>query len=301
MQATAVEDIEEALRADPDDPAGWRAYGEWLSEHGDARGGLIMLEQRLARTRPADRPGVEREIADLVAEHEGDWEDGLPSGAQVIERRHGFAAAVAVDWSDELRDVVEQVLRSRFVTALRIRPDEATETDAWCEEWEEWYDGDVPQPADLVAQFAGLDLGRLTELDLRYLHIARTGAESLASLLASDRLRTLDLRYCLVEDSGLTALAASPHLRRLRTLRLQRNKLTAEGVRQLHQLPDLTELDLRYNNIGEEGAQALLDAPFVGSLTRLWLYSVDVGEKGVQKMAQATALPLGLRSLWRCV
>ncbi|HEY3870641.1 MAG TPA: TIGR02996 domain-containing protein [Actinocrinis sp.] len=301
MQATDAEDIEEALRADPDDPAGWRAYGDWLSEHGDARGELIALEQRLARLRPVDRPKARREIADFVAEHEGNWDDGLPSGARVIGRRHGFPTAVAVDWSDEAHDTVEQVLRSRFVTTLRIQPDAATEADAWCEEWGDWYDGNAPRPAQLAAQFAGLDLGRLGELDLRYMYIGHTGAEDLASLLVSDRLRTLDLRYCLVEDSGLTALAACPQLRGLRGLHLQRNRLTAEGVHQLHQFPELRELDLRYNDIGEDGAQALLDAPFVGSLARLWLYSVDVGDKGVQRLAQASALPPGLRSLWRCV
>ncbi len=37
-------DLEEAIFADPTSPDAWQAYGEWLSEQGDARGELIALE-----------------------------------------------------------------------------------------------------------------------------------------------------------------------------------------------------------------------------------------------------------------
>jgi uncharacterized protein (TIGR02996 family) len=50
VQAAA---LEQTLRDHPDDLAAWRAYGEWLVERGDARGELIRLEQRHARTRAA--------------------------------------------------------------------------------------------------------------------------------------------------------------------------------------------------------------------------------------------------------
>ncbi|MFC7714522.1 leucine-rich repeat domain-containing protein [Nonomuraea recticatena] len=302
--------IEEALRARPDDFAAWHAYSDRLLRQGDARGMLIRLEQRLARTRPADRPAVEREIADLVAEHEDRWDDGLPGRARVRSRRYGFATEVAVEWSDHVREVVEQVLRAPFVTTLRITSNAAAEED---EDWddedgdddEEWYlavdRGELrPGRLDLRA-LAGLDLGRLTELDLSYLSVGFDGAELLAALFASDRLRALDLRYCRIADTGLAALAACPHLGGLRRLHLQRNRVTAEGVRSLHRFTELTELDLRYNDLGEAGAQALLAAPFAGSLTRLWLYDSDVGQDGVRKLAQAANLPPGLRSMWRCV
>ncbi|WP_433516571.1 TIGR02996 domain-containing protein [Nonomuraea sp. CA-143628] len=312
MQVTAVED---ALRAHPDDLASWGAYSDWLLEQGDARGTLIRLEQRLARTRPADRPAVEREIADLVAEHEDGWDDGLPATARVLARRYGFAAEVAVQWSDDVREVVEQVLRGRFVTTLRITPnatadEDDDEDDDWDDDWDDddWDDdeedddeGEV-RPGRLdMRMLDGLDVGRLVELDLSYLDLGPDGAEILAASLRTDRLRALELRYCRIGDAGLAALGASPHLRGLRRLLLQRNRATAEGVRSLHRFPELTVLDLRYNDIGEAGAEALLAAPFVGSLTRLWLYGTDVGEAGVRKLANAANLPSGLRSLWRCV
>ncbi|WP_283138097.1 hypothetical protein [Rhizohabitans arisaemae] len=296
--------IEEALRARPDDFAAWHAYGDRLLRQGDARGTLIRLEQRLARTRPAVRPAVEREIADLVAEHEGRWDDGLPGRARVRSRRYGFATEVAVEWSDDVREVVEQVLCAPFVTTLRITSNAAADEDDYGDDEDSYLAVDRgelrPGRLDLRA-LAGLDLGRLTELDLSYLSVGFDGAELLATLFASDRLRALDLRYCRIADTGLAALAACPHLGGLRRLHLQRNRVTAEGVRSLHRFTELTELDLRYNDLGEAGAQALLAAPFAGSLTRLWLYDSDVGRDGVRKLAQAANLPPGLRSMWRCV
>ncbi|WP_327090224.1 hypothetical protein OIE66_06270 [Nonomuraea sp. NBC_01738] len=313
--------IEEALLARPDDFAAWHAYSERLLGEGDARGTLIRLEQRLARTRPADRPAVEREIADLVAEHEGQWGDGLPGGARVLSSRYGFATEVAVKWSDDLREHVEQVLRAPFVTTLRITSDkdmdwndedddaaDDDEADGEDDEDGDDEDGDDEDWDDEprlrrvgLGPLAGLDLGRLTELDLSYLSIGSGGAELLAGLFVSDRLRALDLRYCRVADTGLAALAARPQLGGLRRLRLQRNEVSAEGVRSLHAFTELTELDLRYNELGTTGAQALLAAPFTGSLTRLWLYDADVGQDGVRELAQAGNLPPGLRSMWRCV
>ncbi|MET9250385.1 TIGR02996 domain-containing protein [Nonomuraea sp. NPDC003709] len=313
MQVTAVED---ALRAHPDDLASWGAYSDWLLEQGDARGTLIRLEQRLARTRPADRPAMEREIADLVAEHEGGWDDGLPATAHVLARRYGFATEVAVPWSDDVREVVEQVLRGRFVTTLRITSHEPSDEDEeWDDEDDDWDDDDDDEDEDDedddgpgggvrsgrldMRALDGLDLGRLTGLDLSYLDLGPNGAELLATLLRTDGLRALELRYCRIGDAGLAALAASPYLGGLRRLHLQRNRVSAEGVRSLHRFTELTELDLRYNHIGEAGAEALIAAPFAGSLARLWLYGSDVGKDGVRRLAHAANLPSGLRTMWR--
>lgn len=306
----AMGSIEDALRDRPGDAAAWHAYSGLLLEQGDTRGTLIRLEQRLARTRPADRPALEREIADLVAEYQDDWDAGVPDGvARVLARRHGFATEVAVEWSDDVAEIVERSLdASPFVTTLRIMPN-ATDKDDYEDDWEDEDEDDYlavdrgdPRPGTLdVGALDGLDLGRLTELDLSYLSIGFDGAQALVATLRSDRLRALDLRYCRIADAGLAALAACPRLAGLRRLRLQRNRLTAEGVRHLRHFPDLTELDLRYNDLGAEGARALLEAPFAGSLERLWMYGSDVGPDGVRALAQAENLPTGLRSLWRCV
>ncbi|WP_405614487.1 hypothetical protein [Streptomyces sp. NBC_01508] len=286
----------------PDGDASWLAYGDVLTEQGDVRGELIRMEWRHARSRPADREALRRDVDALVAEHRHRWDAELPDGVTAVTRRYGFATKVAVDWSDDAPALIERALRERFVTALCIAP--AAQDDEDYEDWEGELDEDgEPAPPPLVAAgaLAGLDLSRLVELDLSYLRIGGPGAEALAASLATGRIRTLDLRYCAMDDAGLAALAASPALGGLRRLHLQRNALTARGMCSLHRFERLVELDLRYNEIGEEGVDALLAAPFIGSVERLLLYRADVSDAGAKKLALDSRIPATLRSYWRSV
>jgi uncharacterized protein (TIGR02996 family) len=306
--------LEQTLREHPGDRASWLAYADRLLERGDARGSLIKLEQRRARTGPTARDTVEEEIAALVREHQQTWDAELPPGVTVLARRHGFATKVGVDWSESAPVVIDQALRGPFVTALRIAPDAGSDDD-----WHEDPDGAsyLTEPSESVdvGALATLDLGRLDELDLSYLRIGTLGAKALAvstffrgeasgvRALASapGRMQVLDLRYTGVGDAGLAALVTSPCFGGVRRLHLQRNALTAEGVRSLRSLAGLAELDLRYNDIGAEGVRALLDAPFVGSLRRLLLNPPDVGDDGAKTLASAPQLPPALRTYWRSV
>jgi uncharacterized protein (TIGR02996 family) len=114
--------LEQTLRDHPDDPAAWRAYGDWLLERGDARGELISLEQRHARARPADRVALEQQIMALVAKHQKSWDAALPPEVSILARRYGFATKVAVEWSDDATVLIEQALRAPFVTGRRSCP-----------------------------------------------------------------------------------------------------------------------------------------------------------------------------------
>ncbi|RJO73399.1 hypothetical protein D5S18_19410 [Nocardia panacis] len=303
MNATGAVDsagLEQRLRDNPDDPATWRAYGEWLDGCGDARGRLIRLEQERARIGPGDRSDLDREIAALTSEHQQGWDAELPSNSTCLARRHGFATKVGIVWSDDEPTLIAQALRQRFVTALRIEPDPRQDSFPFPD-----YNigANGPQTRIEVDALATIDLGRLVELDLAYLRLGGPGAKALAA--AGDptvaRLEMLDLRYSRVGDVGIAALAGAGSFAGVRRIHLQRNLITAVGVRALHGLTRLTELDLRYNNIGVEGVRALLEAPFIGSLTRLWLYRADVGEDGARMLASAPQLPPALRSYWRSV
>lgn len=289
--------LEQTLRDHPGDLASWQVYGGWLLEQGDVRGELIRLEQRRRRVSPADGEVLERQIAALERAHQQGWDAAVPPEVTVLERRYGFATKVSVEWSDDAPAVVEQALRERFVTALRLAPVDVGDEDDW--EWDDETGEPIPPPLADAGILATLDLGQLTELDLSYLRLGEPGAEALAASTTTGRIETLDLRYCGIGDAGLTALAASACLDRVRCLRLQSNALSAEGVRALQRIERLTELDLRYNEIGAAGAQALLAAPFIGSLTRLLLYRTDVTDAGVQQLA--SQLPPALRSYWRSV
>ncbi|WP_192809701.1 hypothetical protein [Actinomadura rudentiformis] len=315
--------LEQRLRDRPGDLASWRAYGDWLSERGDARGALIRLEQRRARVGAVEREALEREFAALVKEHQEGWDAALPTGATVVERRYGFATKVAIEWSEGAPVLIEQALRGPFVTALRVTA--PAQEDYWDESF--FDDDGEPLPASNVeaGALATLNLARLTELDLSYLRIGalgakalavsmylRSDAESLATLAGSgapggssgdaqQRIEALDLRYSHIGNSGLAALAEAPFFGGIRRLRLQSNAITAAGVSSLHRFEGLAELDLRYNAIGAEGVQALLAAPFIGSLKRLLLYREDVGDDGARTLARAPQLPPALRSYWRSV
>ncbi|MCP2340594.1 hypothetical protein [Actinomadura rupiterrae] len=310
-----IEALEERLREDPGDLASWDVYGARLRERGDTRGEVIRLERRRARTSPARRDPLDQELAALLAEHRTEWDAALPKSATVLERRFGFATRVAVEWSDNAPVDVDQVLRSPFVTALRIAPGDDT-GDYWDEDYDRDEDGE-PEPSASIdtGALATLSFGRVTELDLSYLRIGALGARTLAvaTYLRAEaepaRITTLDLRYCAVGNSGLAALAESPSFAGVRTLRLQKNSITAAGVAALHRFEGLTELDLRYNPIGAEGVRTLLGAPFAGSLERLLLNRADVidvsddgtaGEDGAPLLADAPQLPPALRAIWRC-
>lgn len=299
MEAAA---LEETLRDQPDDLNSWYVYGELMRTRGDARGELIQLEQRHAHARPADREVLKREIDLLVEEHQQGWDAELPPEVTVLARRYGFATKVCVEWSDEEPALIEEALRGRFVTALRIAPPAHLEDEDG--DYEDYFDEDgerIPLPPIEAEALAERDFGPLTELDLSYFRIGEPGAKALAAASAQGRIQALDLRYCFIGDVGLAAVAESPIFGDVRRLHLQYNALTAEGMRTLARFERLADLDLRYNAIGEEGVDALLAAPFTSSLKRLLMYPDDVSDAGVQKLAQAPQLPTALRSLWRTV
>ncbi len=291
--------LEQTLRDHPDDLAAWLVYGDWLLEHDDARGALIQLEHRHARGRVGDRAVLRREIEALVQRHQPSWNKALPPGVVAGAWRYGFVTKVAVKWSEDAPRLIEQALRERFVTALRIA---SPIVDG--EEEEEEYDDDgepiLPPPVELGG-LAAIDLSRIVELDLSYVNVGAPGAQAIAASTSLRGLAVLDLRYCGIGDDGLAALAASGLAGTVRRLRLQRNGITAAGAEALPRFGKLVELDLRYNELGAAGVQALLAAPFIGSLARLELYRADVSDAGAQELARSNRLPPALRSYWRSV
>jgi uncharacterized protein (TIGR02996 family) len=292
--------LEKTLREHPEDLASWLVYGDWLLERDDARGALIQLEHRHARVRAADRAALRREIDALVQQHQASWSAALPPGVVAQAWKYGFVTKVAVTWSEDAPELIEQALQDRFVTALRIASPAPGDEDEAEDELDE--DGE-PMPSSLVevGELATLDLSRLVELDLAYVHAGAPGAEAIAASTSLGQLAVLDLRYCGIGDGGLAALAASALAANVRCLHLQRNAITAAGVEALQGFGKLVELDLRYNELGAAGAQALLAAPFIGSLARLELYRADVSDAGAQALAHSSRLPPALRSYWRSV
>src|ERR1051326_6499348 len=59
--------LEAAIAAAPEDPAGYLVYADWLQQHGEPRGELIVIQHALVKT-PRDRELRARQTA-LFGEH----------------------------------------------------------------------------------------------------------------------------------------------------------------------------------------------------------------------------------------
>ncbi len=70
-----AEAFERALTNDPDDVAGWCAYADYLSEHGDPRGEFMQVQLALENESlpPAERQNLKTREAELLKKHERDW------------------------------------------------------------------------------------------------------------------------------------------------------------------------------------------------------------------------------------
>lgn len=290
-----MQDLEARLLEHPDDEATWQVYADWLLEHGDARGTVIGLEQRLGSERSASaRDALAKEIAAIEAAHAPAWREDLPD-AIVARWKHGFATAIGVTWCENAVAQIAEALAlpaCRFVrrvwfAARPMDPDEEEDIDV--------YEDGLPM-IEHGETLADLELGACTALDLSYLRLGDDNARALAACPALAQLTTLDLRYTELGDDGLAALA--PRLASVERLHLQRNRLTARGITAIAKLPRLVELDLRYNALGIAGAEVLASAAFLPQLAKLSLYRADVTPDGVRALG-ASKLPAPLRMFWR--
>jgi uncharacterized protein (TIGR02996 family) len=196
--------LEATLRRSRTDWDTWRVYADWLTEQGDARGELVMLEHRLATNAlPADEQRALRRRADaVVAAHQGAWLAGLAQPAWItLAWRHGFVVEAKLKRSDAL-DALDalaahptaRLLGSLELVRLGLGDEEAR------------------------ALAAAESLSGVTRLDLEGNHIGALGAQALAASETLRNLVWLSLRVNPIGDEGLAALAASESLRGCRVI-----------------------------------------------------------------------------------
>src|SRR5262245_42212312 len=67
--------FERAIAENPDDGTGWRAYADWLVEHGDPRGEFMQVQIALEdESLPKDeRKKLQKREAALLKAHEREW------------------------------------------------------------------------------------------------------------------------------------------------------------------------------------------------------------------------------------
>lgn len=311
MTILAEADLLQAIRDRPDDDAPRLAYADLLERQGDAdRAELIRLQVRHA-VMPwmhPDRHAVERRISALRWQRRGGWLEHLPqrpglswdfdrgmpevvSFSSYTSFRSACKAVAAQSprrWEIVFRDSARLAGSPALaqVRELRVYGNNAL-GDAW-----------------LLALLRSPHLGRLTRLELVYVHFTDAALHALADCEALSGLRHLKvestsrLRSQFTAD-GLAALAASPHLRQLDHLHLEHCQINDEAAAVLFATPNLAglrRLDLRFNAIGPDGVRALRDLPAAG-LAYLCLTGNRLGDEGAAHVARASRLT-ALRELF---
>ncbi|HLL25694.1 MAG TPA: TIGR02996 domain-containing protein, partial [Kofleriaceae bacterium] len=280
-----------AIRERPDDDEPRLVYADFLSERGDPRGELIVLQCKLARL---DRDDDERRWMDvrmraLLDAHRATWRAGLDDiptlGLGYLER--GFVRRVALyeepfvahaesllaaapmleavylrgtEWATpprvppelvQLREV--QLGSTAFALAALASP---YVENIECLQFASECDG--PR---IVEALARVRLPRLRSLDLGGTRAGRHGVAALLAWPGLAQLTHLDLSNCELDDVG--ELVGSPNIGKLELLSLAANPLGRRGalaVLTSPQLAALEELRLDQTNAGDAVAYATLPA-----------------------------------------
>jgi uncharacterized protein (TIGR02996 family) len=92
--AGAADDLVAAIYQRPDDDQPRMVYADWLSERGDPRGELIVLQMAEARGEAGE--AHQRRQAELLAAHAETWAGPLADVASQLDYRRGFPASCAL-------------------------------------------------------------------------------------------------------------------------------------------------------------------------------------------------------------
>jgi uncharacterized protein (TIGR02996 family) len=115
-----------AIDADPDDPAAWAVYGDWLHERGDPRGELIALEQQIRQE--GARPALKARIEAIVDAHHREWLGPRTLGAMRSEGSaigldvaHGFVTGARVAFTHGWGGVAPEILLAEILAQPSAR------------------------------------------------------------------------------------------------------------------------------------------------------------------------------------
>lgn len=255
----------EAILEDPEDDTLRLVYADWLEEQGSARGEFIRVQCELAEN-PADeerkRDLVVRE-AELLAEHEEEWNNGLADMVTRCVFVRGFVEHIVLPMTEFAKHAGELFRRAPIRTAmLNCHYSQDSEALANC---------------DALERLRGIAFGAIDDICLRHIFEARkferlerlvlsgnrlhdVSVQVLAETPTLSGLQLLDLSSNAIRNAGAVALANSRYIRGLTTLLLARNEIRLTGTRALARSSnfDLLEyLDFRGNPIDQRGVELL--------------------------------------------
>ena len=288
MDAT---ELEAAILADPDSPAGYSVYADWLEQQGDPHGELIHVQ--LARETSSDPELVVRE-RELLAAHANKLLGGLleyplgPADPLEVEWRRGFVHRATVKTSYESNDGAylyrELATRpvARFLRELCL--------GAGCS-----YNGRPPDDTSILEALRDCPLPLLRSLSIDCLgrELSWTHVGDLS--IASESLRGLEALEIVTGRMTLGAI----DLPMLRTLRIETGGLPAHVLDSIAAAswPALETLVifLGTENYGgtctEQHVRPILEGKNLPRLTTLALCNGTFADELVPLVARSAILP----------
>lgn len=302
--------------AHPHDDGPRVVLADWLTERGDPRGELIVLQLALARPaigarayvyrhrgeeRTEDQAVIEARVTKLLKKHQATWLAPFRPSIRTWRWRRGFADWFEADAAKLLAGLATLAAHTP-IAHVKLTGTKGT----------------------LPALCARPELMAVESLDL---HEQRLGPADARALGAAPfvALRTLDLWGNPLGDDGLAALVASPHLAGLEHLHLYKCGLSKASLVALSRAPclptlrtlDLDELegcdaevgtllargeelrDLRLGSavLTDELLEAIAATPAFARLERLVLPGVTWQMRGADPALRDRHTPRGARAL----
>jgi uncharacterized protein (TIGR02996 family) len=290
-------DLEARVLADPDDVDAYLVYGDWLTERGDPRGELIVVQTRLEQ-QPGNAELAARANA-ILAEHRATWLGELAkleADDFWCEWRRGFmhAARIGPDVSEyqtseiDFPDTIGKLLALPGIRFLRSLTIGAKSFDDYPVTWD-------PEFAALIEHGIPEGLRRLSIDCGGYWDISATEVGNLEPLYPHlDKLRELHIHAAMISLKGLDLPA-------LRSLDLETNALSKSDLEALRysNIPHLEKLVLCLGATGGDyGGDIELDdlkpifaAQNLGNVRHLGLANSSYADEIAEAIAGSEILP----------
>ena len=305
------------IRENPDDPAGYAVFADWLEEKGDPRGEFMNIQLQLEneKLRAPSRKKLQDQEKALLKKHQRDWLGDLapflldnnrtPHRKQpMVSWRfaRGFLDSVTVHYAKP--DFIQALKKSSHANMLReLRIRELPYAEDLMERFDEYADKDWdwtdnPSLSALMgSQFENLRVFEIDEDEKPDLghpscHIKAEGVEKVIRKMP--RLETLVLEAHRVNTEAVFKLKM-PHLRFLKVhhtrnyalATLARNK-SMTNLERIWFYPHALEHDEPYIRFAD--VKALCRSKNLTSLQHLSLYLTDSGDEGIKELIKSGLL-----------
>lgn len=298
-----------AILEDPDDPAGYHVYADWLQDHGDTRGEFMSIQLQLEdeSLKPADRKTLQKRESELLGAHQRDWLgedmaahliDNVDSGkADYVETRfdytfhRGFLDTLTVSY---LLPTFAGILKaSPHVRMLRTLTFEHVPIGGeLMDEIEEYADKDWDYDDNPgFRALSGAEFDNLRSLTVRNGYDSHCNGGGVHNLIKRmPRIEEIDLQAGNVELEPIFKLKM-PHLRSLTAhhldsypLELLAKNKSLTNLESICFFPHMLEPGDEGPYISTDGFLAICRSKNLPNLKRIELYCTEIGNDGLREL-----------------